>query len=641
MSKTVKQGDDFAQYLFHQGTNFASYEYLGCHETRENDKFIYTFRTWAPRAESIAVVGDIFSWDDGIEMHRITESGLWEVRFESEKSILGTMYKYKVTSGVGTFLKADPYAFYSQTHTETASIVYDINGYSWHDGRWMEFRKSRTTKQGNFYPYPLNIYEVHLGSWKRKDGKYLSYSELADKLIPYVKEMGYTHIELMPISEHPFDGSWGYQICGYYAPTSRFGTPYDFMNFVDRFHTAGIGVILDWVPAHFPRDRHGLFEFDGYPQYEYQAPDRMEHKIWGTRFFDVGRTEVQSFLISNALFWFRKYHIDGLRVDAVASMLYLDYDKGHGEWSPNSEGNNKNLEGVAFFKKLNTVVFSEFPDVMMIAEESTSWEKITAQVDHGGLGFNFKWNMGWINDVCEYVSTDPVYRQYNHNKLTFPMLYAYSENFILPISHDEVTHGKGSLISKMFGSYDDKFSSLKALFAFMMTFPGKKLSFMGNEFGQFDEWECSKEIDWFLLDFDKHKRMKKYTSDLNNLYLDSPELWEVDYSWSGFEWIEADMAADNVYSYRRKSISGSELIVILNFSPVRRDGHRLLLPSCGRYKEFFNSDSEEYGGFGICNESVLISDNDGAVYLTLPPLSGIIIKKLPGKIDNNERQKQE
>lgn len=628
MNKTVKQGDDFAQYLFHQGTNFASYDYLGCHETKEKDQFIYTFRTWAPRAESISVVGDAFSWDNGIQMHRITEQGLWEACFKSNKSISDTMYKYKITSGSGTFLKADPYAFYSQTHTETASIVYDINGYSWNDEKWMDFRKSRTPKQGNFYPYPLNIYEAHLGSWKRKNGEYLSYHELADKLIPYVKEMGYTHIELMPISEHPFDGSWGYQICGYYAPTSRFGTPHDFMYFVDRFHTAGIGVILDWVPAHFPRDRHGLFEFDGYPQYEYQAHDRMEHKIWGTRFFDVGRTEVQSFLISNALFWFRKYHIDGLRVDAVASMLYLDYDKSHGEWTPNSEGNNKNLEGVAFFKKLNTVVFSEFPDVMMIAEESTSWEKITARVDHGGLGFNFKWNMGWVNDICEYVNTDPIYRQYCHNKLTFPMIYAYSENFILPISHDEVTHGKGSLISKMFGSYEDKFSSLKALFAFMMTFPGKKLSFMGNEFGQFDEWEYSKELDWFLLDFEKHRIMKKYSSDLNNFYLDCPELWEIDYSWNGFEWIEADMASDNVYSYRRKSISGSELIVVINFSPVRRDEHCLRLPSHGRYREIFNSDSEEYGGAGIRNEIVLLPDENRTALITLPPLSGIIIKKM-------------
>ena len=636
------------QYLFHQGTNYNAYEYMGCHISKTDNRYRYNFRVWAPRADSVYVIGIFSDWDNGIEMMRITDNGIWETEFESDIDLCGSFYKYKISSDTGIFFKADPYAFSSQTLSETASIITDLNKYEWADNNWMTHRKKlsenlTTAKKenvGHFYPYPMNIYEVHLGSWKTRNGgstqdrkNYLSYSEIADELIPYVKEMGYTHLELMPIAEHPYDGSWGYQICGFFSPTSRYGTPQDFMNFVDRCHQAGIGIILDWVPAHFPKDSHGLYEFDGHLQYEYQGYDRMEQKTWGTRFFDVGRPEVQCFLISNAIFWFKKYHIDGLRIDAVASMLYLDYDRSPDEWIPNTEGNNKNLEAIAFFKKLNTVVFSEFPDVLMIAEESTAWPMITGPVHMGGLGFNFKWNMGWMNDSIDYIKKDPIYRQYHHNNLTFPMVYAYSENFILPISHDEVAHGKGSLIGKMFGSYDDKFAGMRVFYAYMMTMPGKKLSFMGNEFAQFDEWKYYCQLDWFLLDFESHRRFRHYCCTLNNFYLSRPELWEIDDSWEGFEWIDADRRTDNTYLYCRKSISGNELIVILNFSPVYYKEYSVPVFLEGRYAVIFNSDLEEFGGRGRKNSSSVNSftiDDKNYIKVDLPPLSAIFINKRPG-----------
>ncbi len=646
--------DDLPAYLFHQGTNFHAYEWLGCHMERGENGFAYTFRVWAPNADSVSLVGDICDWDNGLPMRRVTQKGVWELTVSRPETAEGTFYKYKITSSGETRLKADPYAFSGETLTKTASIIYDISRFEWHDEGYREYMRSlfapRKTKQKSapqhFWSAPLNIYEVHLGSWRTRDGKstesgenYLNYREIADQLAPYVKKMGYTHVELLPVMEHPYDGSWGYQVCGYYAPTSRFGSPADFAYFVDRMHTCGIGVILDWVPAHFPRDRHGLFEFDGKPLYEYQGADRVEHRGWGTRFFDVGREEVQSFLISNALFWMRVYHADGLRVDAVASMLYLDYDREPGEWVPNSEGNNHNLEAIAFFRKLNTAVFAEFPNALMIAEESTAWPMITKPAHEGGLGFNFKWNMGWANDMFEYVSTDPIFRKYCHEKLTFPLMYAFSENYILPVSHDEVVHGKKSLLDKMFGQYDDKFAGARVFFAYMMTLPGKKLTFMGCEYGQFREWDYKNQLEWFMLDFPRHNELHRYVADLNNLYLDTPALWEIDDGWDGFEWIEADQADRNIISYRRRAIDGGELIVVLNFAPVKRIDYVVRVPKAGKYEEIFNSDRTEFGGGGCLNDAPIQSktavDDKGEkqnyIRIVLPPLSAVFLRRLPGR----------
>lgn len=648
--------DELPAYLFHEGTNYSAYEYLGVHKIPSAEGiYAYVFRVWAPNADIVCLTGDLCGWDDDIRMTRTTKDGIWECTVESDKPLENTFYKYKITNHGVTHLKADPYAFYSETLKKTASIIYDTDGYEWHDSEWMEYRKNTVCpqqpksrgcikpKKSHFYSAPMNIYELHLGSWRTKNGEttkerenYLNYREIADSLAPYVKELGFTHVELMPVMEHPFDGSWGYQVCGFYAPTSRYGTPEDFMYFVDKLHSCGVGIILDWVPAHFPKDRHGLFEFDGQPLYEYQGKDRMEHKVWGTRFFDVGRNEIQSFLISNAMFWFRKYHIDGLRIDAVASMLYLDFDREPGEWIPNEKGNNHNLEAIAFFKKLNTTVFSEFPDVIMAAEESTSWPMITKMVSEGGLGFNFKWNMGWANDMYDYVQTDPVWRGNVHEKLTFPMMYAYSENYILPVSHDEVVHGKKSLVDKMFGEYDDKFSSMRAFLTYMMTFPGKKLMFMGTEFAQFREWDYENQLEWFMLEYPRHSEMQRFVGALNNFYLQNKELWEIDDSWEGFEWIDADLRDMNVISYRRKAKDGSELIVAINFSALRYDNFTIKVPKRGKYEEIFTTDMYNFGGKGILNSEPIKTTTDeetkeSSIKVTIAPLSGIIIKKLPGR----------
>ena len=643
--------DELPAYLFHQGTNYRAYEYMGAHCERIGDSYRYTFRVWAPNATFVTLNADFIDWQNGLPLRRSTKNGIWEISVDSDKSLDGSYYKFAVTGQNGlTWLKSDPYAFSSETLQKTASVICDDLKHTWNDAEWMKKRSATVCpkqrgfkpKVTHFYSAPLNIYEVHLGSWRTLDGKctadgehYMNYRDIADKLAPYVSEMGYTHVELLPVMEHPFDGSWGYQVCGYYAPTSRYGTPEDFKYFVEKLHSHGVGVILDWVPAHFPKDRHGLYEFDGQPLYEYQGRDRMENRGWGTRYFDVGRPEVQSFLVSNALFWLREYHADGLRIDAVAAMLYLDYDRDPGEWIPNTEGNNHNLEAIAFFRKLNTAVFEEFPDALMIAEESTDWPMITKSVADGGLGFNFKWNMGFSNDMFEYVQTDPVMRKHLHSKLTFPLMYAFSENYILPVSHDEVVHGKKSLVDKMFGEYDDKFAGMRTFLMYMMTLPGKKLTFMGTEFAQFREWDYENELEWFMTKYPRHIEMQRFVRELNNFYLATPELWEIDDSWDGFEWIEADMADLNVISYRRKDKKGHEIIVVLNFAPVLREGFRVRVPKMGRYEEIMTTDKYEFGGKNHLNEGAIRTRNaidgegkrENEIEITLPALGGVILRK--------------
>ena len=650
--ENINQNTNLASFYFHQGTNYYAYEYLGCHEKTVGDKHEYTFRVWAPNADSVMLVSDFTSWDNGLQMQNNVKDGVWEVTFTSNESLIGKCYKYKIWNRGNSYYKADPYAFHSETLKNTASIVANIDGFNWNDDNWFkykgkQFKKNKgTAAEGYYNSAPLNIYEMNLASWKRRPsdkdehGEYLNYKEIADELAPYLKKMGYTHVELMPIMEHPYDGSWGYQVSGYYAPTSRFGKPHDFMYFVNKLHESGIGVILDWVPAHFPKDAHGLYEFDGQPLYEYQGNDRKEHKVWGTRFFDLGREEIQSFLVSNALFWFRKYHIDGLRVDAVASMLYLDFDRDPGEWVPNDEGTNKNKEAIAFLKKLNAAVFCEFDDALMIAEESTDWPTITKPVSEGGLGFNYKWNMGWANDMYEYVAQDPVYRKYSHDKLTFPMMYAFNENYIYPISHDEVVHGKKSIIDKMFGSYENKFASMRAFMTYMMCMPGKKMTFMGTEFAQFREWDYENQLEWFMLDYPRHKQMQDFIADLNNFYLSSKQLWEIDNSWDGYEWIEANESEWNIISFKRKAIDDSELIIVVNFSPVTRENYTVKVDIAGKYEELFNTDQYKYGGGGTVNSKKLstsvYTDDTGKEQnyfsINLPQNGAVILRRISGKV---------
>ena len=621
MKEKIK--DNLPAYLFHQGTNYKAYEYLGVH--RENG--VYVFRVWAPNAEAVFVVGDFNGWQNSMPMTRITEAGIFEYRDIDGAVKPADRYKFKIWNSGRELLKADPYAFEAELPPLTASVIpSDDKEYTWRDSSWLRYAERSKTK---IYELPMNIYEMHLGSWKRhEDGSYYSYGETAAELATYVKQMGYTHIELMPLAEHPFDGSWGYQVCGYYAPTSRFGKPDELRAFVDSMHEAGIGVILDWVPAHFPKDAHGLYEFDGVPLYEYQGNDRKEHAGWGTRRFDVGRNEIESFLISNALYWLDEFHFDGLRVDAVASMLYLDYDKLPGEWVPNVYGDNKCLEAIAFFKKLNSAVNELCPRALMIAEESTAWANITG-FDNDGLGFDFKWNMGWMNDTLSYAEKDPIYRKHHHEYLTFPMTYAFGEKYIMPISHDEVVHGKRSFLDKMPGDYWQKFAQTKLFAAYMITQPGKKLMFMGAEIGQFREWDYKGEIEWFLLDYPAHAKLQLCYADLNDMYLRTPALWQDDTSWSGFEWIEPNNKDHSIISYKRIDKKGREVIVVLNFTPVRRDGY-LIGATKGTYEEIFNSDAEKYGGTGalnggaIKNTGIPWNGKEDSIRINVPPFGATV-----------------
>lgn len=614
-------------YLFHQGTNYRSYELLGAHPAKRGRGKGVIFRVWAPHAAAVSVVGDFNQWDETRNpMKQLTEEGVWELYIPRLQSF--DSYKYAITDADGQLrLKADPFAFHAETRPGTASKYFDISQYQWGDGEWLARRA-----QVNALDQPINIYEMHLGSWRRyKDGSCMDYEKLAEELIPYLQDMGYTHLELMPITEYPLDDSWGYQVTGYFAPTSRYGTPDGFMAFVDRLHQAGIGVLLDWVPGHFPKDASGLYRFDGDCCYEYADPLKGEHPQWGTCVFDYGRCEVQSFLVSSAAFWIDKYHIDGIRVDAVASMLYLDYCRQPGEWAPNSYGGRENLEALSFIQKLNSAILSQFPDVLMIAEESTSWPQVTKPAFTGGLGFNLKWNMGWMNDVLYYFSLDPLYRSYHHDKMTFSFFYAFSENFVLPISHDEVVHGKRSLISKMPGDYQQKFAGVRAFLGYMMAHPGKKLLFMGQEFGQFIEWNYAQELDWLLLGYDSHQQLKRYVMELNRFYRDNSPLWQVDDSWEGFRWIAHDDTAQSVLVFRRIDDEGRELIAVCNFCPVLREHYRIGVPEDTVYTEVFSSDREAYGGTGVVNppvhsEAIPYHGLNQSVELTLPPLSVLFLE---------------
>ncbi len=644
MKYQAKVDFDLPVYLFKQGTNFESYDFFGAHPVQlDGDKGVL-FRVWAPHARAVSLVGEFNGWDPGaLHMENVKDSGIWECFTTLVKEY--DVYKYCVVQADGReVFKADPYAFHAETRPGNASKVFDLEGYRWQDRSW-----EKAAAKKDVLNAPMNIYELHAGSWRTyPDGNPFNYRDLAKELIPYIKKMGYTHIELMPLAEHPFDGSWGYQVTGYYAPTSRYGTPHDFMAFVDACHQNGIGVLMDWVPAHFPKDEFGLYLFDGTSCYEDQDPLRREHKEWGTMVFDYGRGEVQSFLISNALYWLRKFHIDGLRVDAVASMLYLDYNRRGGEWRPNKNGGNENLEAIAFLRKLNTAVFERVPGALMIAEESTAWPMVTRPPQDGGLGFNFKWNMGWMNDVLSYMSTDPLFRKGNHNKLTFSFFYAFSENFVLPISHDEVVHGKCSLINKMPGEYDQKFAQLRTFYGYMISHPGKKLLFMGQEFAQFSEWTEEHGLDWNLLDYDRHRQMQQYVAALNRLYLDTPALWQVDYSWEGFQWIVPDDDSQSVIVFRRIDRSGKEIIAACNFTPVTREKYQFGVPRQGSYKPVFCSDDVIYGGAGVPVRTARSRKKpmhglDFSISVTLPAFSAVFFsvpeEKKPAKKSAPKRKK--
>ena len=592
--KTWANISRFQTYLFNSGDNFKSYEMLGSHKVKIDGVDGWRFAVWAPKAVSVRVVGDFNDWNGYDKMlERIETSGVWYGFFTDIEE--GMLYKYAIEAENGeTYYKADPYAVKSELRPGTASVTKDIsNNYKWGDKAWISARSKNST-----LTEPMNIYEIHIGSWKiHDDGSFYTYRELADELVPYVKKMGYTHIELMPITEYPFDGSWGYQVTGFFSATTRYGESEDLKYLIDKCHKNHIGIIMDWVPAHFPRDAHGLRMFDGTPVYEYADPRLGEHKDWGTMVFDYSKSEVISFLISSAYFWAEQYHIDGIRVDAVSSMLYRDYSRNDGEWVPNEYGGNGNLEAVDFLKKLNTLMGTEFPNFMMVAEESTAWPLVTAPPENDGLGFNYKWNMGWMNDTLRYMGMDPYFRKDNHSLLTFMMMYAYSENYILPLSHDEVVHGKGSMLNKMFGEYDEKFAAYRTLLGYYMTMPGKKMLFMGGEFGQMLEWRYDDQLEWNVLEIDKHKRLHQYVKDLNHFYMENKALWELDTSWDGFRWVNEADSENSVLSYiRRGRHAADNVVVVANFTPVERPIYKIGVPLAGEYEVVFHSSAVKYGG---------------------------------------------
>lgn len=625
MAKRKRSPSDVPLYLFHEGSNARAYEYFGAHRI-DGGKMV--FRTWAPHAAGVSVVGDFNGWDaETAPMALVDDGGVWEAELPELAQF--DNYKFCILTEDGRqLMKSDPYGVHMETRPNNASKVYELSGYEWGDQAWEE-AKSRAV----IYDRPVNIYEIHAGSWKRyPDENFFDYRKLAQELVPYLTEMGYTHVELMPVMEHPFDGSWGYQVTGYFAVTSRYGTPHDFMYFVDQCHQAGIGVILDWVPAHFPKDANGLYEFDGAPCYEYADPRKGEHRQWGTRVFDYGRNEVASFLISSAMFWLDQYHIDGLRVDAVASMLYLDYGREDGDWVPNDHGGRENLEAVSFLRKLNEVIFQEHPSTLMIAEESTAWPLVSKPTNVGGLGFNFKWNMGWMNDILRYVSLDGYFRKYNHDCLTFSFFYAFSENYVLPISHDEVVHGKCSMIGKMPGSYEEKFAGLRVFYGYMMAHPGKKLLFMGQEFGQFKEWDFAAELDWLLLDYEKHAQLRDYVKALNHFYLKHSPLWQIDFSWEGFSWISSDDSANSVIAFCRMDDQGNEIIAVCNFTKVERPNYRIGAPKRGDYRVLLNSDDPAFGGEGKGSSGIIKTEDlpmhscEQSMVLDLPGFSVLYLE---------------
>ena len=630
-SSQKSTANDFPLYLFHQGKNFEAHKFFGAHPFRRGRGQFYRFRVWAPHAKSVSVIGEFNGWNRTANpMHKISDT-VWEAELPRLKQF--DSYKYSIETQDGRILdKADPYAAHYERRPGTASKLFESE-YVWGDREWMLEKKKHVP-----YKSPMNIYEVNISSWKHNPAeKFPSYIGFAEEIIPYLKKMSYTHVEFMPLTEYPFDGSWGYQVTGYFAPTSRHGTPDDFRKMIDLFHQAGIGVILDWVPAHFPKDPMGLFEFDGTYCYEYADPLKMEHKGWGTRVFDYSKGEVCSFLISSACCWLEDFHLDGLRVDAVASMLYLDYDRQDGEWRPNIYGGHENLEAVDFLRHLNEAAFSRNPDILMIAEESTAWPMVTKPTDIGGLGFNFKWNMGWMNDMLSYISLDPIYRAFNHDKLTFSFFYCFSENYILPISHDEIVYGKCSMLEKMSGqTEEEKFASYRAFLGYMMAHPGKKLLFMGQEFAQKKEWNYETQLDWELLEQPAHKQMEQFSQDLNKFYLDNAALWQDDDSWQGFSWISHDDYQQSVIAFRRIDDDGNEIIAICNFCPVKRNDYKIGVPKEGRYQVVFNTDAAVYGGSGVTEKKfqtlpIAMHGFEQCISLTLAPLSVLYLKYSPVK----------
>ena len=623
--------------LFYSGRDCRAFDYMGAHPFVQDGEQGYLFRVYAPEAKKVSVMGEFNDWNRDADYMARDEQGIWEKFIPNIPEYAA--YKYSVWAKSGdVFDKSDPYGFHFETRPGNATKAYDLDGYEWGDASWLDWRKKHLP-----YSNPVNIYECHLGSWKmHEDGNFYSYRQLADELVPYVKEMGYTHIEFMPLTEYPFDGSWGYQVIGYFAATSRYGTPKDLMYLIDKAHQAGLGVIMDWVPAHFPKDGCGLVEFDGSHLYEYADPLKMEHKEWGTRVFDYGKVSTRNLLFSSAMFWIEKFHMDGLRVDAVASMLYLDYNR-QGEWRPNVHGGRENLEAVDFLRLLNEYILTDHPDVMMIAEESTAWPMVTKPGYDGGLGFNFKWNMGWMNDMLCYCSADPFFRKDMHDKITFSFMYAFSENYILPLSHDEVVHGKCSLISKMPPPYENQFGGLRALYGYMAAHPGKKMLFMGGEFAQFSEWAYQRGLDWMLLDYPAHRQMQAYVKALNHFYLATPQLWEQDTDWRGFEWISHEDNRNNIIAFRRVAKDGSDIVVVVNFSPEEQQEYRIGVPITGTYEEIFTSDKTEFGGSGMANgklktENKPMHGQEQSIVLKIPRFGVLFFK---GKARAKRRTKAE